>query len=125
MKIVMVSFVLAALMVCSINAGEDGCPCVVAAVELGVKGDQLAALTKLRDTCMAEMAVISNGQNATECSTKCASGTKSSEELSAAQAKQKELLKPALSKFHAGVKSLLGADVYAKYNAKLPAFLKA
>lgn len=105
---------------------DDQCPCIQAAKQVGIQGDQLKEITKLRNAAIANMAHIGGcaemqALNAALDSAKKANNVKQAHEI---MAKQKELLKPAMETFHKGVKALLGGDLYAKYNEKLPEFFK-
>lgn len=101
---------------------DDSCPCMKAAKEMGFKGEQLTAIAKVRDAAWPVYCKISQSDDMRRLNKDMADATKekNKEKMVEVQAKQKELLKPALEKLHNGLKGVLSAELYAKYNEKLP-----
>ncbi|MBI3831426.1 MAG: hypothetical protein HY291_18045 [Planctomycetes bacterium] len=104
------------------EALEEQCPCIKAARAADIPNEKLDELSKKVDIMVADIQELFKKDevkkvNAELEAAEKAKDTKKSAEL---EAKLKKLVTPALEKFHKSVKELLGADLYAKYNAILP-----
>lgn len=104
------------------EALEEQCPCIKAARAANIPNDKVEELSKKVDVMVGEIQAIFKKDEAKKVNAELEAAEKAKDAKKSAEleAQLKKLVTPALEHFHKSVKELLGADLYAKYNEKLP-----
>lgn len=107
-------------------AQPQECPCITAAKELGVSGERLDAFIKLSENLGRSLDAIDQTQDMKDLAARIELAKKDKDEKQRAElgAAQMKLYRPVVAAYHTKAKEFLGAEVWEKFNAKLPRFFK-
>jgi heme-degrading monooxygenase HmoA len=114
-------------MVCANEPAQEECPCIRAAKELGVKGEQLDKFVNLCGALAEELGKLDESSEIRKLQQEIdAAGNAGDEKKKKSIATEKaKLYKPPVRRFHEEVRRLFDGDLYKAFAAKLPPFYQS
>jgi hypothetical protein len=107
-------------------AQPEECPCIATARALGVSGEKMKTFTNMCEDLGRSLDAVdqSDAMKKLAADAKAAKGSNDEKKRKELVAEQFKLYRPAVEDYHKKVKELFGAELWEKFNPKLPPLFK-